>query len=159
MGEIEEFQPIHLTTVSPLSHLVFCTLSGSGSELLKKHVFSFVIVDEAAQAVEPDALVPLAYGAKKMVLIGDHRQLGPTVSSMAAARAGLTRSLFERLLPSSKNCGALAMLDTQYRMAKPICDFISEEYYDKQLKTSQSVLDRSVPPWLRLELVLKSERC
>ena len=38
-----------------------------------------VLVDESTQATEPEALIPLSLGAKQVVLVGDHCQLGPVV--------------------------------------------------------------------------------
>jgi len=37
-------------------------------------------------------------GAKHVILVGDHRQLGPVVQSRVASHAGLDRSLFERFV-------------------------------------------------------------
>ncbi len=52
---------------------------------------------QAAQAIEPACLIPLKYGAERLVLVGDPRQLPATVKSTTAAQFGLERSLFERL--------------------------------------------------------------
>jgi senataxin len=60
-------------------------------------VFDTCIVDEAAQATEPATLIPLRYGCRTLVLVGDPRQLPATVLSQAAKDARLDRSLFERL--------------------------------------------------------------
>lgn len=38
-----------------------------------------VLVDESTQATEPEALIALSLGAKQVVLVGDHCQLGPVV--------------------------------------------------------------------------------
>lgn len=38
-----------------------------------------VLLDETAQATEPEALIPLVHGAEQLVLVGDHCQLGPVV--------------------------------------------------------------------------------
>lgn len=37
-------------------------------------------------------------GARQVVLVGDHCQLGPVVMNKTAAKAGLSQSLFERLV-------------------------------------------------------------
>lgn len=57
-----------------------------------------VLVDESTQAAEPEGLLPLVLGAKQVVLVGDHCQLGPVVMNKQAARAGLCQSMFERLV-------------------------------------------------------------
>jgi hypothetical protein len=57
-----------------------------------------VLVDESTQATEPECLIPILTGAKQLVLVGDHCQLGPVVVSKRAGKAGLSQSLFERLV-------------------------------------------------------------
>ncbi len=61
--------------------------------------FSHILVDEAAQASEPDVLGALALAGPdtKIVLVGDHKQIGPEVKSSTARRLGLERSILERL--------------------------------------------------------------
>ena len=43
--------------------------------------FTCCIIDEAGQCIEPEAFIPLEYGLTKLVLVGDHYQLPPTVTS------------------------------------------------------------------------------
>ena len=52
-----------------------------------------------------------------MILVGDHRQLGPVVLSRDAVKAGLNKSLFERLV--SMGIRPLR-LQVQYRMHQSI---------------------------------------
>ena len=40
-----------------------------------------LLVDESTQATEPETLLPLVLGAKQVVLVGDHCQLGPVIMS------------------------------------------------------------------------------
>ena len=63
------------------------------------NVFSYIIVDEAGQASEPDALIPFNLCSKMpgnetlVVLSGDPQQLGPVVKSkMASPILGITSS-------------------------------------------------------------------
>ena len=57
--------------------------------------------------------VVLQHDARLLCLVGDHKQLPPTILSPAAAKLGLSKSLFERLL----QCGdERALLRIQYRM-------------------------------------------
>lgn len=74
--------------------------------------FDTVILDEAAQATEPSSLIPLRYGCRKLVLVGDPRQLPATCLSKRANDAGLGRSLFERLERADHE---KVMLGIQYR--------------------------------------------
>lgn len=48
--------------------------------------------------MEAECLIPIVIGAKQLVLVGDHCQLGPVVLCKKSAKAGLTQSLFERLV-------------------------------------------------------------
>lgn len=74
--------------------VICCTCAGAGSPILKSHRFQYVLIDEAAQAVEPVSLIPLALGAETICLIGDEKQLRPFVKSPHAAE--LKQSLFDR---------------------------------------------------------------
>lgn len=130
------------------AEVVCCTLNGSGIEVLTEVNFDYIIVDEAAQCVEPELLVALQYKAeRKIVLVGDHLQLQATVLSHAAARAGFDRSLFSRLQPYLELNGCVRMLDTQYRMHPSICDFPNTRFYKSALKTGKSVTNRDRPQW------------
>ena len=71
------------------AQVLCCTCIGSGHELLDGRRFSRVLIDEATQATEPAALVPIVKGARQVVLVGDHRQLPPTVISRRAENLSL----------------------------------------------------------------------
>jgi superfamily I DNA and/or RNA helicase len=66
------------------AQVVCATCVGSTSEFLRGMVFQRVIIDEATQATEMATLIPLTRGAQQVVLIGDHKQLPPTVISTFA---------------------------------------------------------------------------
>lgn len=56
-----------------------------------KELFYFdiqVLIDEATQATEPECLIPMVMGAKQVVLVGDHCQLGPVVMHKAVSTKG-----------------------------------------------------------------------
>jgi hypothetical protein len=93
-----------------------CNFIGSGGTVLREINYSRVVIDEAAQLCEPDAVKPLCFTTpfSSMCLIGDHRQLPPTVRSVTLRRQNQDRSLFERLLEG----GVVPMvrLTEQYRM-------------------------------------------
>jgi regulator of nonsense transcripts 1 len=76
--------------------VVCATCVGAGDRLLEGVMFRVACVDEATQCTEPAALIPLSK-ALSGVLVGDARQLPPTVISPKAVDAGLRCSLFERL--------------------------------------------------------------
>ncbi|GAM89667.1 hypothetical protein ANO11243_077060 [Dothideomycetidae sp. 11243] len=112
------------------SHVICATLSGSGHQLFQDLSVEFetVIVDEAAQCVEMSALIPLKYGCAKCILVGDPKQLPPTVFSKEAAKFQYEQSLFVRMQSNFPN--AVHLLDTQYRMHPDISAFPSSTFYD-----------------------------
>lgn len=61
---------------------------------------SVCIMDEASQCVEPEALIPLKLGFRKLVMVGDHEQLQATVISNSARQLDYQQSLFGRLISS-----------------------------------------------------------
>ncbi|XP_053229132.1 probable helicase senataxin isoform X1 [Podarcis raffonei] len=139
------------------SHIICCTLSTSGSSLLGA-VFqrldcdplSCVIVDMAMQACEVETIIPLIHGCKKLVLVGDPKQLPPTVKSMKAEDYGYRQSLMGRLCRhlngqiQEKHSDRLPVLclRTQYRMHPEICLFPSNYIYDHALKTDRWTEER-----------------
>lgn len=66
---------------------------------------------------------------------GDHLQLPPTVLSDAAAKAGLSCTLFERLQHSLGEA-ASCMLTVQYRMNSHIMDWSSQELYEVRVSAA-----------------------
>lgn len=124
-----------------------CTLNGSAVHELSELAFDCVIIDEACQSTEPESLIPLQYHARKLILVGDPNQLPATVKSTTAAKAGLLRSLFERIKPKVHSWGALRILTVQYRMHREICAFPSEQFYENKLGTDSSVLLRPPAVW------------
>ncbi|XP_022762921.1 probable helicase MAGATAMA 3 isoform X5 [Durio zibethinus] len=126
--------------------IVFSTLSFSGSAVLTKlnSGFDVVIIDEAAQAVEPATLVPLSSGCKQVFLIGDPVQLPATVISPIAEKFGYGTSLFKRF---QKAGYPVKMLKTQYRMHPEIRSFPSKEFYDEALEDGSDVQDQTTRDW------------
>lgn len=74
----------------------------------QEFVFDFVILDEAAAMLEPDAIGCLLHGAKALLLVGDHQQLPPFSKWKEAATQGYTVSLMGRLATSQAKEEALA---------------------------------------------------
>ena len=121
---------------------VLCTTNiGAGHFTLESRKFPIVLIDEATQASEPSSLVPIVKGARQLILVGDHRQLPPTVISRTAEDGGLNIPLFERLI---ENGIPSHMLTTQYRMHSTIREFPSARFYENRLEDGCSDSDR--PP-------------
>ena len=110
--------------------------------------FDTVVIDEAARANPLDLFVPMAMATRRIVLVGDDRQLPhllePDIEEGVAAEHNLTdvqrkafeTSLFERLriqlqrLESADGIQRVVMLDTQFRMHPVLGDFISKNFYE-----------------------------
>ncbi|MFO7814694.1 MAG: IGHMBP2 family helicase [Halanaerobiales bacterium] len=117
---------------------VICTTnSTAGSELLDNYSFDLVVIDEATQSTEPASLISFLKG-EKIVLIGDHKQLPPTILSKKAAEKGLSKSMFERLYEIYGH-KIRSMLEIQYRMHDDIMNFSNHEFYNGKLKSAPEV--------------------
>ncbi|KAK0633290.1 SEN1 N terminal-domain-containing protein [Immersiella caudata] len=129
------------------SQVLCATLSGSGHEMFKNLNVEFetVIIDEAAQCVELSALIPLKYGCSKCILVGDPKQLPPTVLSQSAARYGYDQSLFVRM--QKNHSKHVHLLDQQYRMHPEISKFPSKEFYEGLLQDGADMAALRLQPW------------
>mmetsp|Transcript_6834 Transcript_6834/g.14827 ORF Transcript_6834/g.14827 Transcript_6834/m.14827 type:complete len:1057 (-) Transcript_6834:479-3649(-) len=121
--------------------VICCTCVGAGDPRLKNFRFRQVVIDEATQAIEAEALIPLSMGAKQIVFVGDHCQLGPVVMCKAAAKAGLTQSLFERLVLIGLRP---IRLQVQYRMHPILSEFPSNMFYEGSLQNGVTESDRQL---------------
>jgi len=107
------------------------------------------VIDEATQVTEPVTIIPIAKANFQVILVGDHKQLPPTVKT-ESGKSGLSISLFERLATQSddganQNSSVAKMLDTQYRSHPFIFDFPSRFFYDGKLKTGIDPKNRPLP--------------
>lgn len=86
-----------------------------------------LIIDEAGQITIPLALMGMIK-AKKFIFAGDHKQLPPIISSEEVSK-DMRQSAFQMLIKDD-NC---TMLDISFRMCEPICNFVSELFYDDKV--------------------------
>lgn len=140
-------------TIESYSTLLASTIQGSKNKKLinlKADPFDTVIVDEAARANPLDLNIPLTSAKRRIVLVGDHRQLPHLIddsiqSDLASDedlakdyRSHLQDSLFERLFTKLKELEKkdgikrVVTLDTQYRMHPFIGDFVSKTFYERE---------------------------
>jgi ATP-dependent RNA/DNA helicase IGHMBP2 len=117
--------------------VICATLTGIDAQVLGDRQFDLVVIDEAAQAIEPACWIPLLR-AGRVVLAGDHCQLPPTILSPQAAREGLAVSLMERLV-RELGPDISRRLMTQYRMHEAIMGFSSAEFYASSLVADAAV--------------------
>jgi senataxin len=129
------------------AHILCATLSGSGHDIFQtlNVEFDTVIIDEAAQSIELSALIPLKYGCSKCILVGDPKQLPPTVLSREAAKFQYAQSLFARM--EKNHHKDVHLLDTQYRMHPEISLFPSKTFYDSRLKDGPDMAKLRARPW------------
>ena len=107
--------------------------------------FRSVVVDEAARANPLDLMIPMSLAERRIILVGDHRQLPqmlePDVereieqSVQAETRKALDQSLFEKLfdelrvLERKDGVKRTVTLNQQYRMHPLLGRFVSEQFY------------------------------
>jgi ATP-dependent RNA/DNA helicase IGHMBP2 len=115
---------------------ITCTLVGSAHPVLDKRKFRTCVMDEAAQALEPAAWIPLLK-CSKVVFAGDPFQLPPTVKSIDASKGGLSLTLMERCIAIHPE--AVHLLNVQYRMHNAIMGFSNEYFYQGALTAHASV--------------------
>ncbi|CAK9070930.1 unnamed protein product [Durusdinium trenchii] len=126
---------------APDADVICTTTISSGGDFFSKFAFAGVLIDEAAQATELAAIVPLILrGSQRLVLVGDQCQLPPTVQSSEAEERGLSLSLYSRMVDS----GGLTpfLLDTQYRSHPVIAEFSARTFYAGKLKSGIKGSDR-----------------
>lgn len=125
--------------ISQSADVICCTCVGAGDPRLANFRFRQVLIDESTQATEPECLIPLVLGAKQVVLVGDHCQLGPVIMCKKAARAGLAQSLFERLVLLGVKP---IRLQVQYRMHPALSEFPSNSFYEGTLQNGVTINER-----------------
>ncbi|CAJ0561710.1 unnamed protein product, partial [Mesorhabditis spiculigera] len=121
--------------------VICCTCSSAADKRLAGLRLKCMLVDEATQATEPEVLTALVRGVRQLILVGDHRQLGPVVMCKKAAAAGLTQSMFERLVLLNNTP---IRLQVQYRMHPALSAFPSNIFYEGKLQNGVTEEDRKL---------------
>ena len=123
------------------ARVIASTLVGSANRLLDGQKYNTLFIDEAAQALEAACWIPMRR-VGRIVLAGDHCQLPPTVKSIAALKAGLGKTLMERIVETHPE--AVTLLKTQYRMNDDIMRFSSNYFYNGQVESAPDVRFRGI---------------
>ena len=103
------------------------------STILEQRNFEIIIIEEAAEVLESHVVSLLTKNTKRIILIGDHKQLKPkTYNYEIATKYNFNISLFERLI---NNKIPYASLKYQRRMKPKFADFVriiygGEDYID-----------------------------
>ncbi|MQL85608.1 hypothetical protein Taro_018140 [Colocasia esculenta] len=143
------------------AEIVVTTLSGCGGDIYgacfdsashcklgnfsEQSLFDAVIIDEAAQALEPATLIPLQLlksNGTKCVMVGDPKQLPATVLSSVASKFLYECSMFERMQRAGY---PVVMLTEQYRMHPEICRFPSTHFYEDKLLNGLQMASKLAP--------------
>ena len=123
------------------ARVIACTLVGAANRLLEGQKFGTLFIDEAAQALEAACWIPMRR-VSRVILAGDHCQLPPTVKSFAALKAGLGKTLMERIVENKPE--VVTLLKMQYRMNEEIMRFSSDWFYNNQVESAPEVRNRSI---------------
>ena len=131
--------------------IIATTCTGAGDSDLKTIKFPYILIDEATQAIEPVSLISIAKYCERLILIGDPKQLAPTLPDQ--------RALEEQPLEGTPPCDALRVtlfhrlclkldpifLNEQHRMHPVIAEFPSMMFYAAKLRTAVKKEDRTPP--------------
>ena len=123
------------------ARVIASTLVGSSNRLLDGQKFGTLFIDEAAQALEAACWIPMRR-VSRVILAGAHCQLPPTVQSIAALKAGLGKTLMERIVEMHQE--AVTLLKIQYRMNHDIMRFSSNYFYEGKVESAPEVKYRSI---------------
>ena len=123
------------------ARVVASTLVGSDNAVLKGRRFTTLYIDGAGQALEAACWIAIRK-ADRVIFAGDHCQLPPTVKSVEAERAGLSRSLMESVVDKCRS--AVELLTVQYRMNEAIMRFSSDWFYGGRLQAAEEVKCRGI---------------
>jgi len=148
-GSYEEFLARSRTLVCGT-----CVGMGLGHLGINTVQYDWVIIDEAARSISSELAIAMQ-SAKRILLVGDHKQLPPLyqdehknvilrnlgVPNAEPALSHVFMSDFEKAFESPYGQQVGSSLLTQYRMAEPIGDLVSNTFYEKRLKTGQ----RNIP--------------
>ncbi|MFB1100416.1 AAA domain-containing protein [Terribacillus sp. JSM ZJ617] len=138
---LDEFDDIFAREAS----IVAATCVGIASRhTLRNLTYDWVIIDEAARATAPELILPMLLG-KKIILVGDHKQLPPIVNIVKDKglenqidTSKLEKSLFEDIFEDSAP-EARVTLTSQFRMHPVISDLVNKSFYQTyKIKTKVS---------------------
>jgi serine/threonine protein kinase len=136
----------------------------AGGYYLKDQVFDWAIIDEAGRATTPELLVALVR-ARRMIVVGDERQLPPMLDEelnesalvqLGTSREQLTESLFASLVTQGKDeqLPVVQMLTMQHRMHPSIGKLVSSVFYGGKLMHAVRAEERDHHlPWLERAVV------
>lgn len=134
------------------ANILAATCLATGREALRDRRFDWAIIDEAGRATAPELLVPLVR-ARRAILVGDEKQLPPTVdgelsdkdlATVGVTRESLAESLFGTLVKEAREADLpiVQMLTAQHRMHPAIGRLISQVFYEGKLENAVTEQER-----------------
>ncbi|MHC5935639.1 translation initiation factor IF-2 N-terminal domain-containing protein [Nostoc sp.] len=163
-GDRDDLRRIYLDNANVVGITCVQAANRGFSEEFKS--FDVVIIDEVSKCTPPELLIPALKG-KKLVMVGDHRQLPPMLDTSTleevAQRIGNTReelqfleeSLFKSQFESADE-SIKQMLTTQYRMHPFIMGAINQ-FYDGKLESGILEPDTKRAHHLANEIIQESQ--
>src|SRR5690606_30620806 len=134
--EIDRMLDYIVQDVFTKAQVITATLVAANHYAIRDRRYQTVIIDKAAQALEPACWIPILK-ADRVVLAGDHCQLPSTVKSSRQTTEGLYHTLFEKLIAQHPN--HVSLLDVQYRMNTQIMKYPSLALYADRLQAAPTV--------------------
>jgi ATP-dependent RNA/DNA helicase IGHMBP2 len=134
--EVERIEKYIVEDIKARTNVHTATLIGSNQYPFQDETYDVLVIDEAAQALEPGCWVAILK-TQKLILAGDHQQLPPTIKNQKNGNNGLENTLFQKLI--IKYPEASIMLETQYRSNEKIMAFSSDYFYEGKLLAHESV--------------------
>lgn len=126
------------------TRVVAATLAATEFQCMQGLSFPFVILDEACQMTEPNALLPISrFNCQNLVLVGDPKQLSPAIPGAEAEHTqGLEQSMFQRLMKTMPPA-SYKMLGIQYRCHPTISSMANRLTYEGKLRDGVTDGDRT----------------
>jgi len=141
MKELEANEAVAIDTVLNNAQVITATLVGTNHPSIRKRTFHTLIIDEAAQALEPACWIPILR-TQKLIMAGDHQQLPPTIKSSGKEAKALMHTLMQKCIERYPD--TVVSLQEQYRMHASIMDFPSQQFYANSLQAHPSVATRKL---------------
>ncbi|KAJ6133047.1 hypothetical protein N7471_008262 [Penicillium samsonianum] len=123
-----------------MADVIVCTPFTAGHPTIVSAIKPAVVgIDEAAKNTEPEMWPIFSnYHSSPILMVGDHYQLGPTVTSGSETNPfvyQLRLSLFKRLINGQN---ASIMLEVQHRMHPDISKLVNRNFYQGRLTDHES---------------------
>lgn len=137
--------------------------------------FETVIIDEAAACPPLEMFIPISKATRRIILVGDHKQLPPVLSDdvlnsidyskYSFNESDYRKTLFElmkekcEVLEAKDGIKRTIMLDNQFRTSPFLGQIISDNIYDKELnsprannefETNIDTLDNKLAVWMNV---------